>query len=73
MLPCVPSVTHADKLPHLYTLVVRHDNSFSILIDGDSVKEGSLLEDMAPSVNPPKVKVKGACAFMNQSCRSCQL
>jgi hypothetical protein len=45
----------ADKLPHLYTLVIRKDNTFSILIDGDSVKEGSLLEDMAPPVNPPKV------------------
>jgi hypothetical protein len=45
----------ADKLPHLYTLVVRKDNTFSVLVDGVSAKEGSLLSDMDPPVNPSKV------------------
>jgi calnexin len=37
-----------------YTLIVRPDNSFEILIDGESAKKGSLLEDFEPAVNPPK-------------------
>jgi calnexin len=43
-----------DKVSHLYTLVVRPDNTFEVLIDDESVKEGSLLNDFAPPVNPPK-------------------
>jgi calnexin len=43
-----------DKRTHLYTLVIRPDNSFEILIDGESAKKGSLLEDFEPPVNPPK-------------------
>ena len=37
----------------LYTLIVRPDNSFTIKINGASVREGSLLEDFNPPVNPP--------------------
>ncbi|XP_067852753.1 calnexin [Heptranchias perlo] len=43
-----------DKRPHLYTLIVRPDNSYEILIDESSVSKGSLLQDMTPPVNPPK-------------------
>ncbi|XP_060688680.1 calnexin-like [Hemiscyllium ocellatum] len=43
-----------DKRPHLYTLIVRPDNSFEILIDENSVSRGSLLHDVTPPVNPPK-------------------
>ncbi|XP_051877118.1 calnexin isoform X2 [Pristis pectinata] len=43
-----------DKRPHLYTLIVRPDSSFEMLIDEISVSKGSLLQDMTPSVNPPK-------------------
>jgi calnexin len=43
-----------DKFNHLYTLVVRPDNTFDVMIDGLSHKRGSLLEDFTPSVNPPK-------------------
>ena len=39
----------------LYTLIVRKDNSFEILINQRSVKKGNLLEDFEPSVNPPKM------------------
>jgi calnexin len=42
-----------DKLTHLYSLIVRPDNTFEILIDGESVKQGSLLSDFEPPVNPP--------------------
>ncbi|XP_072914422.1 calmegin [Hemitrygon akajei] len=43
-----------DKRPHLYTLILRPDNSFEMLIDERSVSKGNLLQDMTPSVNPPK-------------------
>lgn len=43
-----------DQLSHLYTLVIRTDNTFEILIDQESVRKGSLLEDFQPSINPPK-------------------
>lgn len=47
--------TWADKYNHLYTLIIRPDNSFEIKIDGVSEKTGSLLEDLTPPINPPKV------------------
>lgn len=42
-----------DKLPHLYTLIIRPDNTFQIYLDHRVVNEGSLLEDFSPPVNPP--------------------
>nr|CAD7443778.1 unnamed protein product [Timema bartmani] len=42
-----------DKLPHLYTLIVRPDNTFTIQLDNKVINEGSLLEDFTPPVNPP--------------------
>nr|QTV99345.1 calnexin [Leptinotarsa decemlineata] len=43
----------SDKLPHLYTLVLRPDNTFEILVDKKIINSGSLLEDFVPPVNPP--------------------
>ena len=43
-----------NKLSNLYTLVVRQDQSFEIKINGDSKKNGTLLEDFSPAVNPAK-------------------
>ncbi|KAK7078682.1 hypothetical protein SK128_008583 [Halocaridina rubra] len=43
-----------DKKPHLYTLIIRPDNSYEILLDHEVVNKGSLLEDFTPPVNPPK-------------------
>ena len=43
-----------DRNTHLYTLVIRPDNSFEVLVDLETKKKGSLLEDMAPPINPPK-------------------
>lgn len=43
-----------DKKPHLYKLIVRPDNTYSISVDHKIVNEGSLLTDFTPAVNPPK-------------------
>uniref|UniRef100_A0A1D1YEX8 Calnexin n=1 Tax=Anthurium amnicola TaxID=1678845 RepID=A0A1D1YEX8_9ARAE len=43
-----------SKLSSLYTLIVRPDNSFEILINNESTKTGNLLKDFAPAVNPLK-------------------
>jgi calnexin len=43
-----------DKVNHLYTLIVRPDNSFEILNDAESLKQGNLLKDFSPSVVSPK-------------------
>ncbi|KAJ8945085.1 hypothetical protein NQ318_005265 [Aromia moschata] len=44
----------SDKLPHLYTLVLRPDNTFEISVDRNVINSGSLLEDFVPPVNPPQ-------------------
>uniref|UniRef100_A0A6B2L2U2 Calnexin n=1 Tax=Arcella intermedia TaxID=1963864 RepID=A0A6B2L2U2_9EUKA len=49
-----PPPIQVDTLTHLYSLIIRKDNSFSILVDNSEVRSGSLLEDMTPPVNPPK-------------------
>lgn len=49
-----PPQIKSDQLTHLYTLIVRPDNTFEILIDGQSAKMGSLLTDFKPSVFPSK-------------------
>lgn len=48
-----PSVK-TDKKSHLYTLIIRHDNTFEILIDKVVSKKGDLLTSMDPSINPPE-------------------
>ncbi|XP_051475074.1 calmegin [Apus apus] len=45
---------YLDKKTHLYTLVLKPDDTFEMLIDQLVVGKGSLLEDMVPPVNPPK-------------------
>lgn len=49
-----PPAPKNDKLSHLYTLVIRPDNTYDIKIDNESKKKGSLLEDFDPAVNPDK-------------------
>ncbi|KAJ6646378.1 Calnexin, partial [Pseudolycoriella hygida] len=44
-----------DKQPHLYQLIVRPDNTYTISVDHKVVNEGSLLTDFTPPVNPPKL------------------
>jgi len=43
-----------EKLTNLYTLIVHPNNTYNVLINGESDKTGSLLEDFEPAVNPPK-------------------
>ncbi|XP_063776446.1 calmegin [Pseudophryne corroboree] len=43
-----------DKKTHLYTLILKPDNTFEVLIDQTVVNQGSLLEDVIPPLNPPK-------------------
>uniref|UniRef100_A0A8D2B4Z0 Calmegin n=1 Tax=Sciurus vulgaris TaxID=55149 RepID=A0A8D2B4Z0_SCIVU len=43
-----------DKKTHLYTLVMNPDDTFEVLVDQIVVNKGSLLEDVAPPINPPK-------------------
>ncbi|KFP71768.1 Calmegin, partial [Acanthisitta chloris] len=45
---------YLDKKTHLYTLVLKPDDTFEMLIDQTIVGKGSLLENMVPPVNPPK-------------------
>ncbi|KAK0551830.1 calnexin [Tilletia horrida] len=42
------------KKTGLYTLIIKPDNTYEILIDNESVKTGTLHNDFTPSVEPPK-------------------
>lgn len=43
-----------NKKPHLYRLVIKPDNTYSVSVDHKVINEGSLLTDFKPAVNPPK-------------------
>ncbi|KAJ8105826.1 hypothetical protein OPT61_g9947 [Boeremia exigua] len=47
-----PPMARIVKTSTLYTLIVKPDQSFEIKIDGESTRNGTLLEDFTPSVNP---------------------
>jgi calnexin len=49
-----PPTAKIVKTTELYTLIVHPNNTYIIQQNGENVKEGSLLEDFTPSVNPPK-------------------
>ncbi|KAF2750772.1 Calreticulin-domain-containing protein [Sporormia fimetaria CBS 119925] len=49
-----PPMARIVKTTSLYTLHVRPDNTFEMKIDGESVRNGTLLEDFSPAVNPEK-------------------
>lgn len=46
--------TSYDKHHHLYALYVRADGSFSIEVDGEMKREGALLEELEPPLQPAK-------------------
>ncbi|GAA6000491.1 hypothetical protein JCM10207_008036 [Rhodosporidiobolus poonsookiae] len=48
--PPPPKVT---KTSALYTLIIRPDQTYEILINNESAKKGSLLDDFSPAFNPP--------------------
>ncbi|XP_061764500.1 calmegin isoform X2 [Nerophis ophidion] len=45
---------YTDRKTHLYTLVLKPDNSYEMFVDQSSVSSGTLLQDVVPPVNPPK-------------------
>merc|ERR1712242_40104 len=45
---------YKDNKPHLFTLKLKTDNSYEMLIDNKSVSSGSLLSDMNPPIMPKK-------------------
>lgn len=48
-----PPYVPRDRRSHLYTLIIKPDNSFQILVDGVVKAKGNLLRnDMSPAVNP---------------------
>lgn len=49
-----PPKVPGDNKTHLYTLVIRKDNTYSISIDDEPVKDGSLFTDFTPPFQPPK-------------------
>ncbi|KAJ1996870.1 hypothetical protein H4R26_006034, partial [Coemansia thaxteri] len=49
-----PPTPPIDTLSHLYTLTIHTNNTFAIAIDGAERRSGTLLDDFAPPVNPPK-------------------
>ncbi|KAK9811492.1 hypothetical protein WJX72_004772 [[Myrmecia] bisecta] len=49
-----PPLVETDKLSHVYTVVLKPDNTYAVLIDGVEKKAGSILEDFEPAINPPE-------------------
>jgi len=49
-----PPFPETDSKSHVYTLTIRPDATFSLLVDGDERSSGSLLEQLEPPINPPK-------------------
>lgn len=50
-----PAVANSyDRKTHLYTLFVKADGKFKLLIDGDVKKEGTLLDSFEPPLQPPQ-------------------
>lgn len=46
--------TSFDSHPHLYGLYIKSDGTFSVEVDGAMKREGSLMEEFEPPVQPPK-------------------
>ncbi|KAJ2775211.1 hypothetical protein IWQ56_000208 [Coemansia nantahalensis] len=49
-----PPVPPTDGLSHVYTLAVHTNNTFTLSIDATEKRSGTLFDDFAPPVNPPK-------------------
>lgn len=43
-----------DYFTHLFTLVIRTDNTFSIFVDNTLIHNGNLLKDFDPPIAPPE-------------------
>lgn len=42
------------KTSSLYTLIIRPDQNFQIKVDGEAIRNGTLLEDFSPAFTPDK-------------------
>lgn len=49
----LPEGLFTDTKTHLFTLIMRDDNTYTILIDQREVNSGHLLRDLTPPINPP--------------------
>lgn len=50
-----PSVANTyDKKTHVYTLIVKSDGKFELLVDNELKKDGNLSDSFEPPVQPPK-------------------
>ncbi|KAK5574563.1 hypothetical protein RB653_009816 [Dictyostelium firmibasis] len=53
LITAKPSV-RKDKISHIYTLIIRPDNTFTIKVDNESVLDGNFHDSFTPAFNPPK-------------------
>lgn len=44
-----------DHKTHLYTLILRPDETFDVLVDESKIMSGNLITDLEPSITPPAV------------------
>ena len=44
-----------DDNTHLYTLIIRPDNTFDVMVDMESKRSGSLLDELEPPINPEEM------------------
>jgi calnexin len=51
----VPDNIFSDGKTHLYTLILRPDNTFHMLIDDLEINTGNLLTDLTPPIIPDKI------------------
>jgi len=49
-----PPKVQNDKHAHLYSLSVRHDDSFTLSVDGGILVEGSLFDSLTPPLTPAR-------------------
>ncbi|KAI9512613.1 Calreticulin family-domain-containing protein [Russula earlei] len=49
----VPPRPSIEKTTNLYTLFLHPNNTYDVLVNGESVNRGNVLENFTPAVNPP--------------------
>lgn len=51
----IPPASNLANKSHVYSLVIRKNNEFEILIDGEKIRIGNLLTDLYPPVNEREI------------------
>jgi len=49
-----PPSVDSSKYTAIYTLVLKSDNTFQVLVNDETQSEGSLHSSFTPSINPPE-------------------